>query len=114
MKVPDAGYPGLQFPTRAEHLTWAGSSFSENKSRGRHAEEEETFCWRAAPTCCAQASTIRQITESGVGYNKQVASDRAVVAARDVVDISAVQWRLLFGQGDPLRLSVKVLRNRPP
>jgi hypothetical protein len=80
MKVPDAGHPGLQFPTRAEHLTWAGSSFSEKKSRGLHAEEEEeTFCWRAAPTCCAQVSTIRQITEPEVGYRytKQVASDRA-------------------------------------
>jgi hypothetical protein len=65
--------------SKVEYLTSAGASFLEKKAKGF--QPFLTCCCSTPPTCESEASTERERTAFGAGWQSGTAATRAALAA---------------------------------
>jgi hypothetical protein len=93
--------------SKVEYLTSAGASFLEKKAKGF--QSFPTFCCRTPPTCESEASTERERTAFGAGWQSGTAATRAALAAANAASAVADQSRTF---GEPFNKSVSGWRVR--
>ena len=94
-KMADGGVGGQQ-------LSVEGASFLEKKAKGF--QFFPTFCCRTPPTCESEASTERERTAFGAGWQSGTAATRAALAATNAASAAGDQSRTF---GEPFNRSVR-------